>query len=130
MCGHATCLDVSRTRGTARETAQTGPPLTTIRWRGPSLVLLYEIAARVTPEGAVGPLAEHFRSGHSGADPLELFNGDAVEAAFTTRFLDGPDHHAAHEGGDLLHPLGGSIIPRNGRRRFAAVLDRRPPGGL
>src|SRR5688500_15147347 len=75
-------------------------------------------------------LAEHFRGGHPGADTFELFNRDAVEAALAAGFLDSPDYHAADEYRNLLHPLGGRIVPGNRRRRFAAVFDRRPAGRL
>ncbi len=70
-------------------------------------------------------VAEHLRGRHPRADPFELFDGHAVEAALAARLLDGPDHHAADEYRDLLHPLGGRIVPHDGRRRFAAVLDQR-----
>ena len=54
------------------------------------------------------------------------FDGHAVEAALAAGLLDGPDDHAADERGDLLHARGGRIVPRDGRRRFGAVLDRGP----
>src|SRR5688500_9394299 len=73
-------------------------------------------------------LAEEFRRWHPRADPLELFDGHAVEAALAAGVLDGPDHHSSDERRNPLHARGGSIVPRERCRTFGAVLDRRWSG--
>ncbi len=47
-------------------------------------------------------LPEQFRGRHPRADPLELFDGHAVEAALAAGLLDGPDDHAPDERGDFF----------------------------
>ena len=71
-----------------------------------------------------GSLPEHLRRRHPRADPLELLDGDAADAVLAAGLLDGPDDHPPDERRDLLHALGGRIVPRDRRRRFGAVLDR------
>src|SRR5688500_10722483 len=72
-------------------------------------------------------LSEHFRCRHSRADAVELFDSHTVESVLAARRLDGPDDHAPYERGDLLHTLGGRIVPRDGLRGLGSVLNRRRP---
>ena len=72
-------------------------------------------------------LPEDLRRRHPRADPLQFLGRHAVDAVPAAGILDGPDDHPPDERGDLLHALGGRIVPRDCRRRFAAVLDRGSP---
>ena len=69
-------------------------------------------------------LPEDLRGRHPRTDPLELVDGHAVEAVPAAGLLDRADDHAPDERGDPLHPLRGSIVPRDRRGGVAAVFDR------
>jgi hypothetical protein len=50
---------------------------------------------------------------HPRANPLQFFDGHALEAALPAGLLDSPDNHPPDERRDLLHALGGRIVPPN-----------------
>jgi hypothetical protein len=61
-------------------------------------------------------------------NPLELFDGHAVEAVPAAGLLDGPDDDARTNAATFfMRAAAASSPPRDGRRRFRAVLDRGNP---
>ena len=95
------------------------------KWMDDEQAKLKELeAAGPNPFGAVTIYPKNFGVGIRARIRSSSSTVTRLDAVLAAGLLDGPDDHPPDERRDLLHARGGRIVPRDRRRRFAAVLDR------